>query len=247
MKKIFLVAAMAAVVLTSVNAQNKYKPENMSFSTELNYSPGGATTDGQFSLPDYGAKVRLHLNEKMAVRLKLGLNTSTDKDVTYYESPTDQKEYERNSKESITTFSIMPGFEYHFTKYERISPYVGGEVESGITLASGDDYKVRVTAGDSVAASFDRKFYAGEEPFVIAKGQQTTVNVTCNIANALVKVNFDKEFDTYLKSAEVNVAVDAENGGLNYQWASSEEAAESPVGYYTFPQGKKYFICTLTE
>ncbi len=56
MKKIFLVAAMAAVVLTSVNAQNKYKPENMSFSTELNYSPGGATTDGQFSLPDYGAK-----------------------------------------------------------------------------------------------------------------------------------------------------------------------------------------------
>ena len=128
MKKIFLVAAMAAVVLTSVNAQNKYKPENMSFSTELNYSPGGATTDGQFSLPDYGAKVRLHLNEKMAVRLKLGLNTSTDKDVTYYESPTDQKEYERNSKESITTFSIMPGFEYHFTKYERISPYVGGEI-----------------------------------------------------------------------------------------------------------------------
>ena len=106
MKKIFLVAAMAAVVLTSVNAQNKYKPENMSFSTELNYSPGGATTDGQFSLPDYGAKVRLHLNEKMAVRLKLG----------------------RNSKESITTFSIMPGFEYHFTKYERISPYVGGEI-----------------------------------------------------------------------------------------------------------------------
>ena len=70
MKKIFLVASMAAVVLTSVNAQNKYKPENMSFSTELNYSPGGATTDGQFSLPDYGAKVRLHLNEKMAVRLK---------------------------------------------------------------------------------------------------------------------------------------------------------------------------------
>lgn len=64
----------------------------------------------------------------MAVRLKLGLNTSTDKDVTYYESPTDQKEYERNSKESITTFSIMPGFEYHFTKYERISPYVGGEI-----------------------------------------------------------------------------------------------------------------------
>ena len=43
MKKIFLVAAMAAVVLTSVNAQNKYKPENMSFSTELNYIFGKYT------------------------------------------------------------------------------------------------------------------------------------------------------------------------------------------------------------
>ena len=33
MNKIFLVAAMSAVVLTSVNAQNKYKHENMSFYT----------------------------------------------------------------------------------------------------------------------------------------------------------------------------------------------------------------------
>lgn len=107
MKKIFLVAAMAAVVLTSVNAQNKYKPENMSFSTELNYSPGGATTDGQFSLPDYGAKVRLHLNEKMAVRLKLGLNTSTDKDVTYYERQT-KKSTKETAKNLSPHFRLCP-------------------------------------------------------------------------------------------------------------------------------------------
>ena len=56
MKKIFLVAAMAAVVLTSVNAQNKYKPENMSFSTELNYSPGGATTEDNFHYPTTAPK-----------------------------------------------------------------------------------------------------------------------------------------------------------------------------------------------
>ena len=122
----------------------------------------------------------------------------------------------------------------------------GGEVESGITLASGDNYRVRVTAGDSVAASFESKFYAGEETFVIAKGRQTAVDVTCNIANALVKVNFDKELDAYLESAEVNVAVDVENGGLDYPWINSGESVESPVGYYTFPQNKKYFVCTLT-
>ena len=122
----------------------------------------------------------------------------------------------------------------------------GGEVESGITLASGDGYRVRVTAGDSVAASFECKYYVGEEPFVIAKGRQTEVDVTCNIANALVKVNFADVLDAYLESAEVNVAVDAEGGNLAYQWAGGEEAAEAPVGYYTFPQDKKYFVCTLT-
>ena len=126
MKKFFLVAAMAAFVLTSVNAQNKYKPEAMTISTELSYSPGGAT-DGGFSLPEYGAKVRLHLNENMAVRLNLGLNTSTNKTTTFYKDA-NQKEQERYSRTTQTTFSFMPGFEYHFTKYERISPYVGGEI-----------------------------------------------------------------------------------------------------------------------
>ena len=46
MKKIFLVAAMAAVVLTSVNAQNKYKPENMSFSTEFKRKNGCSLETG---------------------------------------------------------------------------------------------------------------------------------------------------------------------------------------------------------
>lgn len=125
MKKIFLAAALAALVLTSVNAQEKYKPEAMTVSTELNYSPGGAS-DGGFTLPEYGAKVRLHLNENMVARLKLGLNTNTDKTTTFVDNGTEETEvYERITN---TTFSIMPGFEYHFAKYERISPYVGGEI-----------------------------------------------------------------------------------------------------------------------
>lgn len=125
MKKVFLVAALAAFVLTNVNAQEKYKPEAMTVSTELNYSPGGAS-DGGFTLPEYGAKVRLHLNENMAVRLKLGLNTNSTKTTTFTENgDTKIESYDRTSQ---TTFSIMPGFEYHFTKYERISPYVGGEI-----------------------------------------------------------------------------------------------------------------------
>lgn len=126
MKKILFAAAAAALVLTSVQAQEKFKPDVMIVSTELSYSPGGAT-DGGFSLPEYGAKVRLHLNEKMAVRLKLGLNTSSQK-TTDFNPSGGTEEIENYARTTQTRFSIMPGFEYHFTKYERISPYVGGEI-----------------------------------------------------------------------------------------------------------------------
>lgn len=126
MKKILFAAAATALVLTSAQAQEKFKPDAMTVSTELSYSPGGAT-DGGFSLPGYGAKVRLHLNEKMAVRLNLGLNTTSSKTTDFTANGTNEETetYHRNTQ---TKFSIMPGFEYHFTKYERISPYVGGEI-----------------------------------------------------------------------------------------------------------------------
>ncbi len=134
MKKFFLVAAMAAFVLTGINAQNKYKPEAMTFSTELSYSPGGGATDGSFTLseyrfsnPEYGAKIRLHWNENIALRLNLGLNTNGTKHTEFYEDA-NQKEQERYTRSTQTTFSIMPGIEYHFAKYERISPYVGAEI-----------------------------------------------------------------------------------------------------------------------
>ena len=98
-----------------------------------------------FTLPEYGAKVRLHLNEKMAVRLSLGLNTTTDKTTTFYDDA-NQKEQESYDRTTRTTFSIMPGFEYHFTKYERISPYVGGEI--GL-LASASKSKTDNTENDN--------------------------------------------------------------------------------------------------
>lgn len=144
MKKILFAAAAAALVLTNVQAQEKFKPDAMTVSTELSYSPGGAT-DGGFTLPEYGAKVRLHLNEKMAVRLSLGLNTTTDKTTTFYDDA-NQKEQESYDRTTRTTFSIMPGFEYHFTKYERISPYVGGEI--GL-LASASKSKTDNTENDN--------------------------------------------------------------------------------------------------
>lgn len=124
MKKLLLIAAVILGGATAANAQ--YKPEGSSFSTELNYSPGGAS-DGCFVLPEYGVKFRYFFNEDMAFRLSLGLNSDAEK-VTTYVNDRDNNEYKSNKKTTVTTFSLMPGFEYHFNKYERISPYVGGEI-----------------------------------------------------------------------------------------------------------------------
>lgn len=117
-------------------------------------------------------------------------------------------------------------------------------VPEKIDLAAGSDYKVRVVAGDSVSASFDKKYYEGVEPFSVTNGNTTSVEVNCNIVNTLVKVNFTEKMNTYLSSGNVNVAVDANAGGLDYAW--SEKNQDVPVGYYMLPNGKKYLTCVFT-
>lgn len=133
MKKFLLIAAVIILGAANVNAQ--YKPEKMTVTAELNYAPAIGSTDsnGKFSinegfcLPEYGAKFRLFLNENMAIRLKLGFNTNSTNNISYQPDSND-KEQEYYDKNTKTTFSFMPGFEYHFSKFERVSPYVGAEI-----------------------------------------------------------------------------------------------------------------------
>lgn len=116
-------------------------------------------------------------------------------------------------------------------------------VPEKIDLSTGTDYRVRVVAGDSVSASLDKKYYEGVETFSVVDGQTTSVEVNCNIANTLVKVNFSEELKTYLASGGVTVSVDAANGALDYNW--SAEGTESPTGYYMLPSGKEYLTCVF--
>ena len=127
MKKFILAVAVLATISTSAVAENNYKPEAMSVATEINYAFDGANTDAGFQLPNYGAKVRLFLDDNWVVRLNLGLGVNSNKDITY-DTNADDEEIEITSTETTTTFSIMPGFEYHFNNFDRISPYVGAEL-----------------------------------------------------------------------------------------------------------------------
>ena len=123
---------MAAVLAgaISASAQDSFKPEAGDFSLELNYTPGilsGNNSSAGFKLPEYGVKGKLFVGDRFAVKLNLGFSTNSTNDKTYI----------TNSDNSVTTtedisgrtsFSIMPGIEYHFGNYKRVSPYVGAAV-----------------------------------------------------------------------------------------------------------------------
>lgn len=115
--------------------------------------------------------------------------------------------------------------------------------EPGLSLSSGA-YRVRIISGDSVDASFDKKYYEGNESFEIRQAQTTPVEVVCNVMNTLAKVVFDASLEPYLVKGEVSVAVDVDGGSLTYPY--QKEAAEAKTGYYSLPQGKEYLICTFT-
>lgn len=93
-------------------------------------------------------------------------------------------------------------------KYEGID-----NVPSSIVLPSGN-YSIRVTAGDSTAASFKKKFFEGNEDFSISYGKNTEVDVDCRILNTVVTVTWDES----LKEAfsDYKVTVSSTTGKLVY-------------------------------
>lgn len=93
-------------------------------------------------------------------------------------------------------------------KYEGID-----NVPSSIVLPSGN-YSIRVTAGDSTAASFKKKFFEGKENFSISYGKNTEVDVDCRILNTVVTVTWDES----LKEAfsDYKVTVSSTTGKLVY-------------------------------
>lgn len=111
----------------------------------------------------------------------------------------------------------------------------------GIILPSGE-YRVRVTAGDSVAASFDQKYYEGIKTFTINKGVTTTVDVTCNIGNTVAKVAYGESLKNVFKDdCAVAIAVKAENGTLNFDMNNVDA-----MGYFSCPVACDTLFCTFT-
>lgn len=118
-----------------------------------------------------------------------------------------------------------------------VRKYQGTEsVPAEIALVNGD-YSVRVTAGDSVAASFDKRFFEGKKDFTITKGQVSTVEVNCGIANTVVAIVWDKSLNEAFEG-DCQVTVTSETGELVYSSANADAK-----GYFSLPENNPKLTC----
>ncbi len=102
----------------------------------------------------------------------------------------------------------------------------------------GGTYLAEAWAGDSVSASFDKKFYQGQTRFEIS-GADTEVTLTCGIANVVASVN--KNSAEAINVPDLKVTVSHSRGSLDFT-AENFDAK----GYFMMPNADKDLDYTIT-
>lgn len=77
-----------------------------------------------------------------------------------------------------------------------------------------DNYIAQAWAGDSVPASFDKRFFKGQESFTVSNGQTANVNIVCKIANTAASVVYDPRIGETL--SDYKMTIGHSGGTLEY-------------------------------
>lgn len=116
-------------------------------------------------------------------------------------------------------------------KYQGIS-----NVPSEIWLASGE-YVAEAWTGDSVAASFDSRYFKGYQPFTVESGKSVNVELVCKIANVVSSVSYADGVDDVL--SDYTMTVSNSKGELVFNGRDDRK------GYFMMPQGETSLTWTL--
>lgn len=110
-----------------------------------------------------------------------------------------------------------------------IHKYKGfNNIPESVPLKSGN-YVLEAWTGDSVPASFESKFYRGYKKFSITDGDNTSVSLTCGIANVVVSVNA-RTFDID-EMKDWTLTVSNSRGELTFDSSNMDSAK----GYFMMP------------
>lgn len=77
-----------------------------------------------------------------------------------------------------------------------------------------DTYLAQAWAGDSVPASFDQRFFKGQETFTVSKGETAHVNLVCKIANTAASVVYADNIDETI--TDYKMVIGHQGGTLEY-------------------------------
>lgn len=160
-----------------------------------------------------------HFGGEGTLRMKVKVDPYVDVAKTRSLTDVEQAELENNCE--IRIYSGKGLVRY----YKGLS-----QMPEELQLVSGG-YNVRVNAGDSVPASFDKSYYKGVAPFEITKGNITTQEVECKIANVLANVNFGDNTDELFESYKMTIST--KFGSLEF---TNEN--KGAIGYYMLSEGE---------
>lgn len=148
-KRVLLIAAIAAGVFTTsnLNAQ-EFKPAGGEKNIEVNFAPFGGSPININNL-----RFRYFSSSDMAIRVGVSVSSSSTTNISLGGTNND---IELENKNSSFGFSINPGIEKHFEGTDRLSPYVGAEINFASSSTTQTQEQIN-GAGDAVAGESEVK------------------------------------------------------------------------------------------
>ena len=120
-------------------------------------------------------------------------------------------------------------------RYEALS-----DIPEYLVLLSGD-YVAKVQVGERQIASFDQRYFIGEESFTVTDGEVTEVDVECHLLSTTVCVEYDATVvealnDGYFTAVAVADNYDAQAIEIGDVFALNYETTKD--GYFVMPEGQ---------
>lgn len=109
-------------------------------------------------------------------------------------------------------------------------------VPDRINLVTGH-YIAEAWAGDSVSASFDKRWFKGRTEFDVTRGQNTPVEINCKVANVVASVKYAEGLEDVLTDFTMTIGHD--RGSLTFEGRSELK------GYFMMPSTDKNLTYTL--
>lgn len=100
-------------------------------------------------------------------------------------------------------------------------------------------YRVEAWAGDSVSASWDKRWFKGQANFDVTGGSTTDVEIKCKIANVAVRVEYANDVDDVLQ--DYTLEIGHSRGKLTFDIEHLNQRA-----YFMMPSRDKNLAWTLT-